>query len=365
MKHQHVSQLLERRIRKGDYALTGMPAERDLAGEVGVSRVTIRRALEDLQCKGFIERLPNRRVVLSAKARTAIGSLQLAVVAPSNDSFSLDIQQWVAAAESASRAAGARLRVVNYHHWDDAAISDALRSYDGVFFVTNSEPIPAWAATLLESSDRVVSLSDDLTHLGVPSIVLFPPAFIPSLLDDVRALGHREIGCFNVQGHNAVTIARIEQWRSWSRQHGCRVQQIDEPCRAGDNVFEAGLAAARRHGAAMSSEMTAIFCVTLPAAMGAVRAITESGRQIGGDVSVFTVDGEGLAQIFVPSITCFSRSDARRYMSACVDWFAAGGRREDWSGELLMRPAELQIFHGDTTKPYNLSRGTNAPRKRQ
>ena len=80
MKHQHVSQLLERRIRKGDYALTGMPAERDLAGEVGVSRVTIRRALEDLQCKGFIERLPNRRVVLSAKARTAIGNLQLAVV---------------------------------------------------------------------------------------------------------------------------------------------------------------------------------------------------------------------------------------------------------------------------------------------
>ena len=191
MKHHYVSQLLERRIRKGDYALTGMPAERDLAGEVGVSRVTIRRALEDLQCKGFIERLPNRRVVLSAKARTAIGNLQLAVVAPSNDSFSLDIQQWAAAAESVSRAAGARLRVVNYHHWDDAAISDALRSYDGVFFVTNSEPIPAWAATLLESSDRVVSLSDDLTHLGVPSIVLFPPAFIHYLLDEVQALGHR------------------------------------------------------------------------------------------------------------------------------------------------------------------------------
>ena len=364
MKHHYVSQLLERRIRKGDYALTGMPAERDLAGEVGVSRVTIRRALEDLQCKGFIERLPNRRVVLSAKARTAIGNLQLAVVAPSNDSFSLDIQQWAAAAESVSRAAGARLRVVNYHHWDDAAISDALRSYDGVFFVTNSEPIPAWAATLLESSDRVVSLSDDLTHLGVPSIVLFPPAFIHYLLDEVQALGHRRIDCFNVQGHNAVTIARIEQWRTWSRQHGRNALLIDEPCRAGDNVFEAGLAAARRQLADSSSDMTAIFCVTLPAAMGAVRAITESGRQIGRDISVFTVDGEGLAQIFVPSITCFARSDARQYMSACIEWFAVGGHREDWNGQLLMRPSELRIFHGDSTTPsHDMGHGDSASRR--
>jgi DNA-binding transcriptional MocR family regulator len=84
MKHKYTSQLLERRIRHGDYLLSGIPAERELAGEIGVSRVTIRRALEELRRKGLIERLPNRRVALSRKARSSMGDLQLAFLAPSN-----------------------------------------------------------------------------------------------------------------------------------------------------------------------------------------------------------------------------------------------------------------------------------------
>ena len=315
--------------------------------------------------KGLIERSAESPRSAGPQARSAVGKLQLAFVAPSNapQSFSLDIQQWLAAADFVARGKGAKLRVVNYHHWDDAAISDALRSYDGIFFVTSSETIPPWAATLLQSSNGVISLSDDLTHLGVPSIVLFPHVFVQQLFIKLQDLGHQQIDCFNIQGHNAVTLARIDEWQKWTSRHCPRAELIDVPCEVGENTFEAGLKAARERFSNLAADTTAIFCVTLPAAMGAIRALGELGRQVGKDVSIITIDGEGLAKILVPSITCFERPDARQYMPACIEWFAAGGRREDWAGPLLVQPKALALFEGESSGPVCKHSNTRPTRR--
>ena len=202
MKHLRISNLLERRIQKGDYDLSGIPSERVLADDIGVSRVTLRKALEELENKGLLERVPNRRLVLTSKALSTVGGLQLAFVSLSiaPKSFSLDLQLWLAVVESVARQPG----------------------------------------------------------------------------DSVR------VDCINVQGHNAITQARINEWDNWRSNESIGGELVDEPCGLDENIYQVGVDVARKWIRQIDKETTAVLCVLLPAAMSITRAAAnETPRSVG------------------------------------------------------------------------------------
>ncbi|MEN1680075.1 MAG: substrate-binding domain-containing protein [Planctomycetota bacterium] len=352
-KLSQLTELLERRIANGDYARGGLPAERDLADECGVSRVTLRKALGELERRGLVERSPHRRPRLTP-ATGGRGALEIAFLTPSlaPDSFSPDLQQWLSVSEHVARRLGARIRVQNYQHWDDPIITESLREYDGVFLVTSSEPIPDWTASLFAQADGLVSLSEDLTELGIPSVVLFPPQESHLLLDHLWDLGHRRVDCLNVQGHNAITLQRIEVWQEWCRARGVETSQLyDQPCPADENIFQMAIAAADGWLSTSYPEATAVFCVTLPAALGVVRAARAGGVGLGSDLSLCTVDNEGLGRFLSPSLTSFERPDAAAFIADCLGWIENGGAKDQWRRALLYEPGEIQLFAGESSGP--------------
>ncbi len=364
LKHLEISEIIERRIRQGDYGISGLPAERDLADDVGASRVTVRKALAILEQKGLLHRAANRRMVLTEVAVETAGSLQLAFVAPStpDTGFSLDLQRWQAAVEGACRKANANMRIVHYHHWDDPVLAEALRAYDGVLLVTSSEPIPSQIQALLRRSGQVACLSDDLTSLGIPSIVLFPHSTVGRILDHLLALGHRRVDCFNVQGHNAVTEARIQCWKGWLNVNSIGGDLLDDPCDVDTAIFDFALATARRRLSTLHPATTAVFGVTLPAAMGLMRAAADAGIRIGDELSVCVLDGEGIATHLVPSLTSFQPPQLSGCLSAVIDWFAAGGDPGDWIGPLLLEPSQLTLFEGESTRSPAFTKASTAAR---
>jgi LacI family transcriptional regulator len=94
---------------------------------------------------------------------------------------------------------------------------------------------------------------------------------------------------------------------------------------------------------------TALFCTTAIAAIGAIRALRDMGIKIGGDLSVCTVNDEGLARYMSPSLTCIEMPDPTPYIRMCLEQMQSSDNK--WSGSLLTQPSQPEVFIGESTGP--------------
>jgi DNA-binding LacI/PurR family transcriptional regulator len=335
--------VLERRIRSGNYLLATIPAERQLADEIGVSRMTARKAVQALVDDGLLARDGNGRIVVGDSARPG---LTVGFLVPSLGSPDVDAWRRAMAATAASFAAA--VHPIVYLHWDDPVIAQALAACDAVFLYPSAEPIPAHVTARLRGAGKpVVALEQDLTAFGIPSVRVFPAGFVHRLLDVLADLGHRACDCFSVQTPGVVIESRIAQWNLWRAHRRFAGRLLGRPIQPYASPLAQARAEMGRVIDAGEPLATSLFCTTAPAAIGAVRALHDRGRRVGRDVSVCVFNDEELAQYTVPSLTCVRRPDVGPYLSVCFEWMRRGG--QDWIGPLLLEPEQVDLFRGEST----------------
>jgi hypothetical protein len=93
---------------------------------------------------------------------------------------------------------------------------------------------------------------------------------------------------------------------------------------------------------------TALFCTTGPAAIGAMRAFHEAGREIGRDVSICAVNDEGMAPFLLRTLTALVSPPRAEFLRGPVAWMLEGGK---WRGRLLLEPDDAPLFIGESTGP--------------
>lgn len=222
---------MERRIREGDYSAEGFPPERALAEEVGVSRVTIRRAIHKLESDGLLTRLPNRRLGIAPEVGPTTPQASIAFLSPAmvGGAASADHQLWLAAADVAAAAKSARIREFRYLHWDDPILTETMRDFGAVFLIPSPESIPPEIERLIREKPSLTVLSADYTRYGTPSIRLFSRSCVTRLLNHLRSLGHRHIDCLNAQGVDEEIETRIDEWIAWCRARGVEGELFNVP----------------------------------------------------------------------------------------------------------------------------------------
>ena len=126
-------------------------------------------------------------------------------------------------------------------------------------------------------------------------------------------LGHKRIGCITGPSLFTPSAARVEGYKRALEEAG--ISSDDELIVAGDFRPLSGYAAASRL-ISLSSQPTAIFACNDMMAIGALRAINETGIHVPEDISVVGFDDIALATFTYPSLTTVAQPSYEMGMRA-------------------------------------------------
>lgn len=344
--------MIRKRVGHADHLAYRLPGERGLAIELGLSRQTVRRAINQLVDEGMLQRSPTGRLIVcqtfannSEDARPLIAFLNPGGGSP-------ETRLWLEGVSGALSGKAVILRSLSYEHYSDPAISAALEGFDAVFFLPRAtDPIPPWLISRLNSArPRVVIIDQDESAHGLRSVIVFPFVAGNKLLEHLHGLGHRRIDCYNVQPKNPVITARIAIWRDYLHSHGLTGELINHD---GAGNLPDAYNHLSQHLTKQPLNCTALYCTTVAAAIGGMRALHEHGLQPGKDISVCAVNDEGFGPYLIPSLTCLRATPRAPHLRKAVKWLLTG---EAWSKPSLHQPKDSLLFLGESTSPALKSR---------
>ena len=349
IKAKTTAQLIRKRILHGDHALNGIPSERLLADELGISRQTVRSALQLLEEEGLLVRQPNRRRTVARDDQWASQMHTIGFVKHSNSSHNHAL--WSQAIRTALEGRNCTLRTLTFEHYGDASIAAALAGFDGIFFLPPAEEIPGWLTSKMRQSDcKVIVLDQDATRAKLRSVVMFPPQAEWKLLEHLVELGHDRIDCVNTQTRNRIIEGRIAAWQCYisDRKLVGKLHSLTEfiPIDSAYQLVKNRLLNGKQLG-------SALICTTGPAAIGVMRAFHNAGIKVGRDVSVCAVNDEGLGPYLIPSLTCLQSPTRAPHLERAINWIL----NDHWEGPLLIQPDDVPVFIGASTGLAPADRG--------
>jgi DNA-binding LacI/PurR family transcriptional regulator len=309
---------------------------RVINGSASVRPETRDRVLEAMRELGYRPN-PVARALATGRSNT-IGVVSFDTTLYGPASTMLGIER--AAHEAGYFTIIASLKALNRSSVPEAIERLRLHGVDGILVIAPQEE-SADAAAHAPVGDIPLVAAEGGPAAGVPVVSIDQIAGAVAATRHLLELGHETV--WHIAGPSNFLEAqrRVEGWRSELERVGARVP---DPL-VGDWSARAGY----EHGRALSRDpsVTAIFAANDQMALGALRALHESGRKLPSEVSVVGFDDIPEAPYFIPPLTTVRQ-----------DFDEMGSR----SVRLLLRMMAGKRAHsGTSVRPELLVRASTAP----
>jgi DNA-binding LacI/PurR family transcriptional regulator len=349
LKYQQAAAVIASRLQSGDYVLAGLPGERQLALELGISHMTARRAVQHLISQGVLPRRPVGRLAGRESRIRPSCHLLIGLVAPAFESASL--LRWRSALERVVAERQGSVRFIGYTSETDRAITDALDGhFDGLFIVPPFALSPLLIDRLRDVRHRAVTLFHDFTHLGLPCVDLGAPRFIGRIAGHFAELGHRRVDCLNTEPLNPLIEQRMRCWAEACQGAGLETRVHNRAVRPFEHAdVRAAEVAGELFDSGALRGATGLFCTSTGSTRGIYRAAYERGIGIGTHLSLASCDSLQEARLMTPSLTTLHNPDVSPFLTRGLEWIQTGG--QGWDGSLKIQPDDVPLWAGESTRP--------------
>ncbi|MDH6454841.1 MULTISPECIES: LacI family DNA-binding transcriptional regulator [unclassified Streptomyces] len=300
-------------------------------GEPHVSPEVRDRVLRAVQELGYRPNNAARALLLGRYRRIGVVSLGSALYGPATLLLAL---------ERAMHRAGYSFALAGTLEGQPVQVAVETLLEQGVDGIVLSEPIDDGTPLRVSADVPVVSLGEGVEVGQGESAVVGADGFVAArtATEHLLALGHRTV--WHIPGPHDWWAARdrLRGWREALAAAGAPEPPLPVE---GDWSPASGYAAGRR--LAELSDVTAVFAANDDMAIGALRAFTEAGLSVPGDVSVVGFDDIPAAAFLSPPLTTV-RQDftavadrAVDVLTAMIEGSPAPAERTDIATELTVR----------------------------
>jgi DNA-binding LacI/PurR family transcriptional regulator len=297
--YEQLKILLRRRIANGEFkADSAIPDERSLAAQMGISRMTARRAIVELSDEGLLRRVRGRGTFvrgsfappLKKTRRAAIGIVASFDRIDFRDGifYHRILQGLYRASEEEGQLVAFRKITEPYSAFVAALRADtSLRS---LIVLGISDPVPqqmlsklSMPVVLLDSCQPSTPMFDEVSQNAEPAVF----EAISALIE----LGHRRIGLLISEGTSTFILDRRRGYERALSAAGIDVREdLIYPVLCTPEESYARMRALLASG----NVPTAMFCTSDGMAMGATAAVTDHGWRVPHDMSIIGYGDNGM-----------------------------------------------------------------------
>ncbi|MEJ2490586.1 MAG: GntR family transcriptional regulator [Desulfuromonadales bacterium] len=296
-KHIFVADTIRNDIKSGKL-VDKLPGERVIAKELGISYMTVRKAIENLVSEGLLLKIANKGTYVNKHGkRKQTFNLGFFLDDQIKDSISSPYYSLVfEELERASIKHGYSLMFFsNVDELSPARLSSKVDGLVVSFFPRIEDKILD-----IKSYLPVVVIGNSSADKSIPSVILDNFNGIIAAMEHLFALGHERIGFITGLLNSDIGRHRLNGYTSALSR---RRLPCDETLIAqGDYSYEGGAAAAQKL-LALPDRPTAIVCANDTMALGALKIANEQGLEVPEDLSLIGFDDITVAAQVHPALT--------------------------------------------------------------
>lgn len=279
-----------------------IPGERVLAKDLGISYMTVRKAVDNLVGKGVLSRIPKKGTYVASHNEVTAKTKNIGYFLDSSIKEGLSSPYYSMIFDALEKEATKNGYGLMY--CSDFNRSSSLRKMEKIDGAIMScfpriENIIRHVGTLVP----VVCIDNCATDKTIPSVIIDNFNSVAASINYLYSLGHEQIGF--ITGLHDSDIGRHRLAGYISALQSCGVEADMDLVYKGDYSYETGGKGAD-YFLSLDRQPTAIMCANDTMAIGAIKELRQRGLSVPEDISIIGFDDISIAAHIIPSLTTVS-----------------------------------------------------------